>query len=257
MKEQSSWLIVLASIAMLALLETIGLLAPVRQFGERVINPVLTQSVKVVQAVKSPFQAVFQNVYRYQQLQDLELRYSEALAQLAAHDALKKENEELRKVLEAKQSTSNQLENSQSSIAPIISYGQPSLGRGQTDGVGEGNPVFVARTLVGRIGKVSSNQAEVVLLSSVLSLPVLAKSESGVTGIVVGNGRQVLMKEVPIEVEVRVGERVDSVGQPGLLPGVLIGRIQAINREEGLSTQTLVIDQIVSFFESNTVEVQK
>jgi rod shape-determining protein MreC len=247
------WLAGVLLTIVFAVLELLGILHPIRGVLEKLTQPLLISSAQVTQVVSLPFRVVTQSFVRYQQVQDLELRYAEALAQLSEKEQLRVENEELRKIL----GSNNGIAARQPIIAAIISYGEPSLSAGKSEGVNPGDAVLVAQTLVGRIRQTSDHQAEVELFSATNSPVVLGKTESGATGVITGDGRRVLLKEVPIEVDVNVGERVTSVGQPGIEPGLFIGKVQAVEKQQGSPTQVVVIDQIVSFYFSHLVEVRK
>lgn len=240
--------------------QVVGISQSLRELGERIFQPLVKLNVGIAEELTLPFRAAHQSLRNYEYVQDLELRYAETVAQLAEIDALKKENDELKKQLNPQQVDQKISADSgvgQRFILPIIAYGQPTISFTANDQVQEGMPVLYAQTLLGRIGKITQNQAQVALLSERGADPVLVRTESGVTGVIVGDGRKVVMAEIPIEVDVRVGERVVTVGQSLIAQGLSVGRVQSIEKTQGAPTQAAVIDQVVSFYDAQSVEVRK
>ena len=240
-------------IFLLAIFELVGLMNPVRSISEKMLVPVMMLSSRMLQIAKLPFDVTIKNFQGYQHVQDLELRYAEDEAKLGEMEKLKSENEELRKMIEQNTAQKNK---KLSIVSPIVAYSQPFLGKGKNDGVAEGNMVLVANTLIGRIGKVSDSQSEVILLSEKTGLPILSKTEFGVTGLVVGDGKQVILSEIPADKEIKVGDRVVTVGQAGVDEGIFIGKVRSLGKKAGSSTQIAVLDQIISFYDNHLVEVR-
>jgi cell shape-determining protein MreC len=242
----------LLMIGAVVVLEFFGVLQPVRRLGEWMLVPVMNRAAQCVHALKLPYFVIRQSYRSYTSVKELELEYSRATSQLADLESLKKENEELRELVKQKQSSSGEA----ATIAPILVYSQPRIGKGNRDGIQSGDLVMIVQTLIGRVNEVSDSQSSLTLLTATHSLPILVKTESGVTGVVVGNGSQLLMKEIPQDADIQVGQRVLTVGQAEVPRGLSVGRIQSISHLAVNSSQVAVIDQVVSFYESHLVEVQ-
>jgi cell shape-determining protein MreC len=269
---QHTYLLIAVGLTLLyCFLEIFGLLWPLRAFGEWALSPAISFVSQVVFIAETPYQMSVGNAKNYAYVQDLELRYAEAVAKADQLDALKKENAELKQVIEknppssasnisathgANGTTGDVVADEKIIVAPILSYAQPYIGKGSRDGVSEGALVFIANTLIGRVGKVSESQAELILLQESISQPVLARTESGATGVLKGNGKDVVLTELPADQEVQIGEQVMSVGQVGVAPVIAIGRVKAVGVQAGSSTKTATVDQVVSFFSSHIVEVK-
>lgn len=250
---QSQVLTSLAVIVLVAVMEFFGLLQPLRIGSEWILVPVMQWSSGVVHTMELPYFVLRQSFQNYTYVQDIELRYAEAVAQLSELESLKKENLELRQFI----GKTNSAEANKELVAPILAYGQPYIGKGQRDGVHTGDLVLIAQILIGRVNEVSESQASVTLFSSVSSLPILVQTESGVTGVLVGNGSQVIIKEIPQDAHLQVGERVTTVGQAEVPTGLAVGRIQSVSSSAVNSSQFAVVDQVVSFYQSRVVEVQQ
>ncbi len=247
---QPWWIPVTVSLLLL-IGEYVGLTTSLRNIFESGMKPFFFVSQTTVKVVRLPYLLINNSYNTAARIQDLESRYSESLAALSRMDALEEENDALRQLIENKDRKFAQIV----LAAPILSYGIPHISVGSGDGVEMGDPVLVSQTLVGRIQDVFPEQSEVRLLSHPLSLPILAKTQSGVDGLIVGDGRNVLLTEVSMEVELNVGDRVTTVGQQGLQRDIFIGKISKIKKDPELSTQYAIIEQVVSFFDARIVEV--
>ncbi len=238
-------------IGVMIVMEFFGFLHGLRSIEEKMLLPSMRLGNECVHVVEIPYFALSKQILGYQHVQDLELRYAEAVAQLAEIDRLRAENQALRDLLHDTDRTL-----AKEVIAPIIGYGKPFIAAGSEKGVGEGNMVLLQNVLIVRIGQVSTNQAEVIVLGHPNSIPVLAKTEHGVTGTIIGDGRRIWLTELPVDADVQIGERVVTVGQSGIAPGIALGKISTIEKKDGAPTQRATIDQLVSFYESQMVEVR-
>lgn len=187
-----------------------------------------------------------------EKIQDLELRLASATVSLAELESLRKENEELRFLL------GNTDRGSERSIiaSPIVAFARPALAAGAHSGVQPGAVVLSRNVLLGQVTEVSEYESRVVLLSETASQPVLAKTSSGTTGIVVGDGRRVMLTEVSKEQALTVGDSVITAGQPQIEHNLLIGRITRIFNDPVASVQSAIIQQPTTFFETPIVEVR-
>jgi len=250
------WAMSSLAILAVAVLEYAGLLQWMRSLGNAVTQPLRQATVQLGQ--HAIYQVNFARVAlkKYTYVLDLELRYAEAAAQLGEIQQLKSENEQLKHQLSASATQSGEVSHRQ--FAPVISYTQPTIGSGSVNGVEIGKLVFVSGVAIGRVSLVERQEASIQLFSehSVHEV-IIAQTESGVSGILNGSGGQVRLEELPIEANVHEGERVITTGQVGVRPGVYLGRIKEIRRQEGAATQEAVLDEGVSFYRSAAVEVEQ
>lgn len=254
-RQLNVWTVAVFAVFLLAVLEYAGLLRWPRAGAERMVQPFLASSAQVVRTVRLPAEWLRIATKKYSYVLDLELRYAESAAQLSEFDRVRKENEALRALLEYEQA-SGAAQPRQRKIASVLSYAQPTISLGQDDGIKEGYLVFVHGALVGKISKASAHEAQVKLLAAFSDTDVLlVQTEVGVSGLVSGDGRDVVMREIPIDAAIQIGQRIETSGQVGVLPQLYIGRILAIRRDEGSPTQTAVIDPGVSFYRTSIVEV--
>ncbi|HNV45045.1 MAG TPA: rod shape-determining protein MreC [Candidatus Woesebacteria bacterium] len=188
-----------------------------------------------------------------QRLEDLEYRYREASVQLTELAALREENQALRALLE----NSDRALSKNLITKPISSFAKPVLAIGSDSGLQVGSLVLGEGNLLGIVEEVSQQQARVLLLKNMLEQGIVAKTESGVMGIVKGDGRNILLTEVASEETLNLRERVVTVGQEGIPPDIFIGRIISLKEiNPAKSTQEAILQQDVNFYELSLVEVQ-
>ncbi len=186
-------------------------------------------------------------------LEDLQYRYSEAAAQAIRVKELEKENQELHKILENSDRTYSQVV----IAAPVISFAQSFVATGSQSGIKSGSAVLYKGTLLGLIDEVEERQASVILLSQMFDRSLLAETNTGIKGLVKGNGREVILTEIANDANLEVGQLVFTSAQIGLENGLLIGRVSKINSvNPALATKTATIEQMINFYEVNLVEIK-
>lgn len=248
---QQYWLGIIILTGVLLVVENLSGLQRFRGVIERVAQPFQKVGVEVVHAIELPYRVAEESYNSYRKIQDLELRYGEMAAVVGQQANLQMEIDELRKMLNATASTGQ----TERILMPILGYSQPIIANTQHN-FETGDPIFINGVFVGQVGKLSQNQAQVNLFTQLFSQPILAKTETGTTGLVFGTGKEIIMREIPIEQQVSVGQKVFTSGQERILPNWYIGRVREIERHEGSPTQSVYIDQGVSFFEAKMVEIK-
>lgn len=241
---------------MIVLLQFIGLNSKIIDAVNTVAQPFITAEVRVISNFNSGLRNLRSWYVTARRVQDLEIRLSNASAQLSQLDQLKVENEKLRELLNSSDRTLEPVV----ITSPILSLAQPAVGLPASQEAAEivtsGSPVLVQNTLVGLIGRLGQSIAYVDLLRQKEVHPILAETNTGVQGIVQGDGRRVLFTEVPIEAELEAGQRIVTSGQEGINKGLYIGEIQSIQSGASAAVKTAVVQQYVSFYEADVVEVR-
>lgn len=244
-------LIQLFACLLIFLFEYLGFLQLIDLLSERLLIPLQKASVQLVHYSILPFQLVRKSYKSARRIQDLESRYSEALAQLGELEKLKLENQELKSIIN---NTDQGLEKKIIST-PILSLANPAIAVGSAEGVREGSIVTSKGTLLGIVSKVNEHHSLVTLLHQKNSQAILVKTESGVQGLVKGNGRQILLTEVPPDESLQPGERVLTLGQAGIEKDIFVGKISLVRFEPAESVKTAVVEQYQNFYEIVFVEV--
>jgi rod shape-determining protein MreC len=238
-------------VLVLWLVEFVGMSRTIRGWSELVTTPLLAQVTWVVQLAETPYY-MGQNAFRAtRRIQDLELRYSQALAELGELRALEKENEALRAMLE---NSDRKLVNN-IITRPIVSFAHPTVAAGGAEGVKEGSLVLLGKTVVGRVSEVSEHTSKVDLLFHANASPIVAATETGVEGLLVGDGKRLVLTEVARDAQVTVGQRVMTLGQPGIPSDLLIGQVVAIESKPADPVKQVIVEQLVDFYQARVVEV--
>lgn len=218
--------------------------------GERLARPVTEVGMKAAHEILAPVHYLRQSYKAARRVQQLELEYSQALAKITQLEELERENEVLREILSAQEKQLPSL-----IATPIVSYGHPSLSLGTAEGVISGAPVIANGVLLGLVDTVSSHQSTVTLLSQLRQPTILAKTESGATGLITGDARKILLTELLVDTELKSGERVMTVGQAQIPANIFIGTVGQVVSNQAAASQTVVVEQLVSFYELAIVEV--
>lgn len=247
-------LIIFLSIIFFSMLfEFVGWLDPLRNLGQKIIIPMSSFNVSIVEKISRPYDYIKFTFTKSRYLKQIESNYAKALTQLNELDELKAQNEELKKLLGA----SDRRLNEETIIgAPILSLAYPAVGVGFVDGVQENDMVLIDNVLVGTIDSVFEHQSRVSLLNSKRKNRILVRTQSGIEGVIDGDGRNVLLTHIPRSVELEEGERVMTVGQEGIEKNVFVGVVKKMNNSPSDSTNTYVINQLVAFYNAILVEVK-
>lgn len=243
-------LIFLFALALVA--DISGLAGPLVQSSHRALTPARHWWVQGANRIYSFWNGLQKLPRSVERIQDLERRLAQATVSLGELETLRRENEELRLMLEG---TDRPL-GRPTITGPIIAFARPALAIGSEEGVREGAVVLSRNTLLGVISAVSAHESQVVLLSESAAPSILARTTSGTTGVVVGDGRRVVFTEVSKEAALAVGDQIITVGQPQIGQNLLIGTVVRVINEPSSSVQSAVIQQAVSFFETPLVEVR-
>lgn len=159
---------------------------------------------------------------------------------------LERENERLRRLLKLKERLTHQ------SIAALVIGREPTnwfntilLDKGREVGVEENFVVITPEGLVGRVNKVHRNSCQVLLITDPESEIGALIERSRVQGVLQGRKRNLILKYLPLEADVKEGDMITTSGlEEGLFPkGLAIGTIKRI---EASHPQDLFLEIIVT-----------
>lgn len=224
---------------------------PVADFLGRLGAGVLERNLRLAQSLEWPIIAGLSYQQSARRLQELEVEYALVLSELSQLEGVEAENQALRSLLE---NTDRPFQRTRV-VTPLVSLARPALALGSAGGVGVGSEVVLNGVLLGTVNQVTANFAYLTLITQVDHQPVLAKTNQGVMGIVRGTGRGLVMEEVALDAAVDIGDRVVSVGQPGIGADFVIGRVVRVVGEPSSPVKSLELDQGVDFFQARIVEV--
>ncbi len=244
--------ILILLILLFALFEFVGWFSKIETVANKWLTPIYTVDISLVQKIKTPYNFIIFSFNKFKYMDQLESRYTKSLSELSELDKLREENAALRKLIE------NRDIKIQKTIisAPIISLAYPAVGVGSNDGVERNDMVLSNGMLVGTIDDVGNYQSKVSLLSRHRNSKILAKTESGVEGVIDGDGKNVLLTQVPRNFDLINGDRVVSVGQEGIDRNILIGTLRIIDNNPSAPTQTAIVVQDITFYDAILLEVK-
>ncbi|MBU0974294.1 hypothetical protein KKD03_01175 [Patescibacteria group bacterium] len=244
--------LLLLLILLFSLFEFVGWFSKIETLANKWLTPIYGIHISLVQKIKIPYDFVVFSFHKFKYMSQLESRYVKSLSELSELDKLREENIELRKLIE------NRDLKIQKTIvsAPIISLAYPAVGVGSNDGVEVNDMVLSNGMLVGTIDKVENYQSKVSLLSRHRNNKILAKTESGVEGVIDGDGKNVLLTQVPRNINLINGERVIAVGQEGIERNIFIGTLRIVDNNPSSPTQTAIVIQEITFYDAILLEVK-
>jgi rod shape-determining protein MreC len=154
-------------------------------------------------------------------------------------EALKRENAELRGLLQAKtrlQQTSVMAEVLYSARDPFSR--KLVLDKGLTDDVQPGAAVVDDAGVIGQVTRVYPFLAEVTLITDKNQAVPVQNVRSGLRAIVFGNGREgtLDLRFMPVSVDIQVGDALVTSGIDGTYPaGLPVARVSTIERNAALA----------------------
>ena len=193
----------------------------------------------------------------------LQTELEQTRAQNARLLSLSRENQELRALLKTPD-----LPGGATLSAPVVSSETSSLSRRLTLGVGarQGvqtrDVVYSAQGVVGQVTRVGEITCVVTLIIDREGALGARLGRSGAQGVVMGNGTRIARLDyLPYDADVREGDTVLSSGvarEQGAVfpPGLVIGRVQSIEKNRVTSQQSAAIEPAVPFESLSVVKVR-
>ncbi len=162
---------------------------------------------------------------------------------------MEEENKRLRRLLDLKEQSSYE------GLASSVIAREPSnwfqallLDRGERSGVKKDSIVVTPEGLVGRVIKVNKNSSQVLLITDPGSEIGALVQRTRIQGVIQGRKRDLILKYLPLEADVREGDLVLTSGlEGGLFPkGLAIGRIKKIEspHPQDLFLKIVVIPEV-------------
>lgn len=230
----------------------LGLTDPLIKATQRAVQPLQQKLTGGLITIKLRIWQVSELYSAEQTVTTLRKERAALLSQLVTFEALKAENAALRKLIENSDRTLTKT----TLATPIISFAQPALAINENAGVKPGMMLISYEQLLGFVTKVTGSEAQVSLLQSLGTQAVLAKTQSGVLGLVQGDGQRLWLREVPSDQIVTEGEIVTTAGQAGVAPQLVIGTVMSIEKNPTRATQAILLQQPNNFFELSLVELR-
>ena len=254
--KQAQWkeiVIGFLSVTILVLLEATSGVSTLQHVLAPVFVPLSEMTVRLSRIVTIPLHPLIRWYEPQQRVRQLTEQLAQAEGVIAELGQLQAENAQLRGLLE-----NRHLQVKPRRLArPIVSSITPLIWLGEASEVQSGWLVLYKDTVLGQVAAVNGQYARVNLLTTSSTISILVQTERGIKGIAkADSGRVVVLNIAPDEL-IELGDRITTVGQPGVAPGKFIGLVTAVERDPQTAVQTLVLDQLVSFYQTSVVEIEE
>jgi rod shape-determining protein MreC len=160
-----------------------------------------------------------------------------------SYQELINENKRLKSFLDLKETRKDIV-----TIAKVISKGSNKfmktlwIDKGSNQGVQREFPVITFNGLVGKVISVNSNFSEVLLLTDPNFSVAVRIERTRTEGILSGTGNGCLLKYIPLEEEILLGDRIITSGLDDIFPeGILVGAVKSTTKKEGFFQKIDVI----------------
>ena len=240
----------------LASIETLGVLDPIRNAAQVVVVPIQLSLYKV----KLNTETGLKTLGEIGSLRDKNVNLEEENAKLVAENAklklLKEENEALRKQLGAASNVDQELILATViGESPLISKKLLLIDKGEVNGIKEGMVVVVENIYVGKIYVVTPRTSSIQLVSDPENkIPVI--TDKKVKGIAVGQfSAEVELTNVVQGDTLNKGDLVLTTGEGGFPSNLVVGRIKEVKKVEKELFQRASLDLLINPASLSTVFV--
>lgn len=260
-------IIILVSIICIAIIA--GVTAGVSRnlsWPERLVKDTTSFFQQIIYKPADAVAGFFADVSKLLSLYDENRQLKSALNQFAqleaSYDILKKENDRLRVMLDAK----SNLTDYKVYVAEIIArqqdswYNTVTINRGERDGIKPNMAVITPSGLIGFVDSVSYFSSNVRLLTDIergnrISAMVLNQEDTyGIVESYDVERGELIMRKIPLESKVEVRQKVVSSGLGGIFPkGIYIGEITEVREGEDQLTQMAYIKPGSDLYQLNEV----
>ncbi|MEE4297723.1 MAG: rod shape-determining protein MreC [Wenzhouxiangella sp.] len=200
----------------------------------------------MVLLIESPFRLIrsaWSGLRARQQLlgeiDELRDQLAESSARLLLLEEMRRENEELRQLLDAERPLGVSYDPTEIRQVDLNPFSHRVLiNRGSADGVQTGQPVVDAHGVVGQVDEVFMHSARVVLLTDPDHALPVAIERTGVRTIAYGSGlnTELRLNDLPMNVDLEPGDRLVTSGLGGTFPaGLPVAEVVSISRTPGES----------------------
>ncbi|OLN23491.1 rod shape-determining protein MreC [Domibacillus antri] len=228
-------------------------------FGQNIVS-------KPAGAVEQFFDDIRRLRNTYEENEKLRTHLDE-LAQLESDvTRLKKDNAELRKVLEKEESLADYEPVQATVIArnPDRWYELITIDQGESSGIEPDMAVITASGLVGKVKSTSKFTSTVQLLSAhdpQNRVSAIIQADAAIYGLIEGydeEKKMLKMTKIPSDSNVAKGQTVTTSGLGGVFPkGLVIGKVTELVPDEFGLTQTALVEPAASFYDLEHVMVSK
>ncbi len=254
----------LVAVLLLIFLHYTNLLSPVENIVIKLANPVASTFYAWGQEINNSLNTDNDKKNLVQKNQELKEKVNKLLAEKSELEAVKQENEKLRKYLDFfKDKDFDKVFSEVVSTTLNLDSGETKksilINQGVGDGIEPGAIVVNSEGIVaGKVSEVKKEVSKVQLLTSKeCKLAATIQNENRVMGVARGEmGLTVTMEFVPQIENIQVGDMVVTSGLEKNIPlGLIIGRVTKVDKQSNKVWQSVNIEPLVDFDELRVVAV--
>lgn len=237
-----------------------GVTRTVRDAARDTMAPVQSAVDDVLSPVADWFDGVAQSGNLKDENRTLRRELAQARGEAAQSRAVRRENEELRKLAQLP------LTQNLPGVNAQVIAGSPgnfestvTLDRGSDVGIATGMPVVTGDGLVGRVVQASRKRATVLLLTDPSSGVAVRLEKSGGTGVASGRAGSNLLglDFVNPTFKVTKNELVSTADSSRYPPNIPVGRVASVKTSPGAIEQTILVQPLADIARSSVVRVLK
>ena len=237
-----------------------GVTRTVRDAARDTMAPVQSAVDDVLSPVADWFDGVAQSGNLKDENRTLRRELAQARGEAAQSRAVRRENEELRKLAQLP------LTQNLPGVDAQVIAGSPgnfestvTLDRGSDAGIATGMPVVTGDGLVGRVVQASRKRATVLLLTDPNSGVAVRLEKSGGTGVASGRAGSNLLglDFVNPSFKVTKNELVSTADSSRYPPNIPVGRVASVKTSPGAIEQTILVQPLADIARSSVVRVLK
>jgi rod shape-determining protein MreC len=237
-----------------------GVTRTVRDAARDTMAPVQSAVDDVLSPVADWFDGVAQSGNLKDENRTLRRELAQARGEAAQSRAVRRENQELRKLAQLP------LTQNLPGVNAQVIAGSPgnfestvTLDRGSDVGIATGMPVVTGDGLVGRVVQASGKRATVLLLTDPSSGVAVRLEKSGGTGVASGRAGSNLLglDFVNPTFKVTKNELVSTADSSRYPPNIPVGRVASVKTSPGAIEQTILVQPLADIARSSVVRVLK
>ncbi|HEY3724847.1 MAG TPA: rod shape-determining protein MreC [Acidimicrobiia bacterium] len=237
-----------------------GVTRTVRDAARDTMAPVQSAVDDVLSPVADWFDGVAQSGNLKDENRTLRRELAQARGEAAQSRAVRRENQELRKLAQLP------LTQNLPGVNAQVIAGSPgnfestvTLDRGSDVGIATGMPVVTGDGLVGRVVQASRKRATVLLLTDPSSGVAVRLEKSGGTGVASGRAGSNLLglDFVNPTFKVTKNELVSTADSSRYPPNIPVGRVASVKTSPGAIEQTILVQPLADIARSSVVRVLK
>lgn len=213
-----------------------------------VFAPVQKAAAFVVNGISEGMSDIKNSASNARAVKQLKKKNAELSDEIRMLEGYKKENEQLRCLLELKKTEGEENYTAANIIARDSDslYYTVTIDKGSRDGVKKDAPVIVPEGLIGAVCEVGKNFAKVRTLIDAESSVSVICPRSGDMAIVDGASGQsgtCSMNYIDKDAKIVVGDSIETSGSGGVFPrGIFVGKVTAINNDDRGLTMTALVE---------------